>query len=97
MENLGLYFIIVLVSIIVILNVVASYVLFNTQFDTKERRQFQLIFVWVIPVIGAMMVIYINKEDIIFEKRKKQIGNNTSISNKESISHGLGANDHGDR
>jgi len=50
-----------------------------------------------VPIVGAMMVIYINKEEHIIKKPKKQIGNNTNISNNESIKHGMGANHHGGR
>lgn len=66
---------------LVILNGYASYVVATTYFEIKERRFYQLLFIWLVPLIGALLVIFINREEITIAKPKRKVGNNTSITN----------------
>jgi len=75
----------------VLLNIVATYIVFNTYFEIKERRKCQTLFIWLIPIIGAIIAIYINREDDFEEKYKKQIGNQTSITDSEATTHAVAA------
>jgi hypothetical protein len=43
--------------------VYACSVIFTTYYEVKERRFYQLIFVWVLPLFGAITVILINREN----------------------------------
>ena len=82
----------VFVSIFLLLNVLATHVVFNTYFEIKERRAYQTLFIWLVPIFGAVFAMYINREDYFEQKaRKKQIGNHTSITNSEATTHHAGS------
>ena len=97
MESALLYIVITLTVVAIILNSIATYVVINTYFEIKERRTYQIIFIWLIPFIGSILAIGINREDYFREKHKKQIGNNSNISHSEAIDHAIAADHHGGR
>lgn len=72
-SNFEIYLLIGFFGFLFILNSLATYIVLNTTFKVKERRLYQIIFVWLIPYIGAMLTIYINKQDYYDQKlaRKK--------------------------
>ena len=96
MEN-GLIFLMLLLGCLILINLIATYIIFNTFFKVKERRAYQLIFVWVIPFIGAIFAVYINREDYFEEQRLKKVGNNLNISESEAIGMGASAGHQGGR
>jgi len=83
MDNLGLYIIITLAAIILILNIIATIIAAKTYFVVKARRYYQIALVWIIPIIGALLVIFINKEDYFHQKRERQVGNHPSIKQSD--------------
>ena len=97
MESALLYIVIALTVVAVILNSIATYIVLNTYFEIKERKTYQILFVWLIPFIGSILAIAINREDYFREKHKKQIGNNSNISQSEAINHAVAADHHGGR
>ncbi|MCK5002516.1 MAG: hypothetical protein KAS57_05800 [Gammaproteobacteria bacterium] len=97
MENAVLYILIATAVVVLILNIAATYVVFNTYFEVKKRRLYQTLFVWLLPFVGALMAIYLNRQDYFEQKRQRQIGNHTSISNSDAISHAIAANHRGGR
>lgn len=97
MESALLYIVIALVVIAIILNLIATYIVVNTYFEIKERETYQIIFVWLVPFIGSILAIAINREDYFREKHKKQIGNNSNISHSEAIDHAIAEDHHGGR
>ena len=92
MDSPVVYMLLITAGIIFIMNVVATYIVLNTYFKVKERKLFQILFVWIVPFLGAMFAIYINREEQFEKKSKKQIGNQTSISNDQAIDHYLANN-----
>lgn len=97
MENVVMYILIATAVAVLILNVVASYIVFNTYFEVKKRRLYQTLFIWLLPFIGALMAIYLNREDCFEQKRQKQIGNNPNITNAAARSYYIAANHRGGR
>ena len=97
MDNLVMYILLIFLAVILISNIIATYVIFNTYFEIKERRIYQTLLVWLVPIIGSTLVIYINCENYFNEKKERQIGNNTNISDSEAIHHAMGANHRGGR
>jgi len=81
MNDYNLYIFIIIFSPIILLNFYACYVIFTTYFEVKERRLYQLIFVWIVPLLGSITVIFINREERLIKKPKRKIGNDTSIKN----------------
>ena len=92
MENFIFVFLLVFSIGIILVNVYATLILMRTHFVVKNRRRNQIIFVWLVPIIGALIVIYIDSENYIGEGYKQQVGNNTSISRWEAVKHGWAAN-----
>jgi amino acid permease len=88
-----------LLLLIVILNIIASYIVTKTYFEVKNRPFLQHIFIWVVPIIGSFLAIYLNRQDYFYEKfkRPKQIGNNTSITDAEARSHVIASRHFGGR
>jgi hypothetical protein len=82
LENGSLYILIGIGVALVILNSIASYVILHTHFEVKERRTYQLIFVWVLPFLGAIFAILINREDYFADRRLNKVGNNSNITTR---------------
>ena len=70
MDNIVIYTLLAFSIIILISNIIATYVIFNTHFEIKERRIYQSLLVWLVPVIGSALAIYINCENF-FNKKKE--------------------------
>jgi len=97
MDDIVFYILIGVASVIVILNIIASYIVCKTLFIVKGRRFYQLLFIWLVPFIGAILAIYLNCEEYFNQKKEKQIGNLTSITDREAVNHAMGADHHGGR
>ena len=97
MESAALYILISLALIALILNLVATFIVMNTYFEVKERKTYQILFIWLIPFIGSTLAIVINREDYFRKKHEKHVGNNSNISHSESIKHAIAANHRGGR
>ena len=74
-----------LLALFTSLNTFASYLVGKTHFELKQRRFYQLLFIWFVPVIGALMVIYFHWEELFNQKSKPQVGNNPNISDSQAI------------
>ena len=97
MENDAIYFVVALVGLLLLLNIIATYVVFHTFFEVKERKLYQTLFIWCLPFFGGIIAIYLNREDYFEQKHKKQIGNQTSITDSDATTHYIAGNDHGGR
>ena len=93
--GLALISLLVIGGILFILNCIATYIVWNTYFEVKERRKYQTLFIWLVPLIGSFMTIYINREDYFAEKNKLKIGNNPNITDSQAI--GMGYHSDGGR
>jgi len=67
-SNFEIYLLIGFFGFLFTLNSLAIYIVLNTYFKVKERRLYQILFVWLLPYIGAMFTIYINKQDYYDQK-----------------------------
>ena len=74
-----------LLALFISVNTFASYLAAKTHFEIKQRRFYQLLFIWFVPVIGALMVIYFYWEELFNQKPKPQVGNNPNISDSQAI------------
>ncbi len=97
MESLALYVLIALIGITLLLNIVATYIVCNTYFVIKSRKLYQLIFIWLVPILGSFLCIYINKEDYFAKKHQKQVGNNPNVTESQAISFGVASRHRGGR
>ena len=97
MENAVLYILIATAVVCLLLNVVATYIVFNTYFEVKKRRFYQTLFIWLLPFIGALTAIYLNRQDYFEQKRQRQIGNNPNITNAAARSYYVASNHRGGR
>ncbi len=84
-------------ALILVLNIIATYVVFKTYFAVTNRRLYQIVLIWFVPFFGAWLAIYINREDFFFRKRNKLTGRLTEISDSEAITHAVAANHRGGR
>lgn len=83
MEMVFIYLLII-VGVVFTLNSIATYIVWNTHFEVKQRRIYQTIFIWLVPIIGASMAIYINREDYFTKKQQAQVGNNPNITDSQA-------------
>ncbi len=97
MENMSLYLIGSFAGFILILNIIATYIVFKTHFEVKGRRLSQIIFIWCVPFAEGLLAIYLNREEYFERKHKRQIGNNTSITHSEAINHARAVDHDGGR
>jgi hypothetical protein len=96
-ENLALYILIALIGFALLLNIAATYIVFRTYFEVKNRRLYQMIFIWLLPILGSSLCIFINKEDYFAQKNQKQVGNNPGVSESQAVSFGAASNHRGGR
>jgi len=97
MENEMFYVLLAIFVSLLILNGIATFVILNTYFKIKERRIYQILFVWLLPYIGGIFAIYINLEDYFHEKRLNKVGNNSNISDSDAVNMGSSVGHHGGR
>lgn len=97
MENLGLYILTGFLIIVICLNAIASYLVCKTHFIVENRKRNQLIFIWVLPLIGALLAIFINREDYFAQRQRDKVGNNPNITESQAVSFGRAANHRGGR
>ena len=97
MENIALYLVITFAILLITLNLIATYIVCHTYFVVKSRRSYQILFTWLIPFIGGLLTIYINKEDYFTQKQAKQVGNNPNITESQAIHYASAARHRGGR
>ena len=79
--------------LLLVLNLLAMYIVFRTYFEVKNRRLYQIAVIWLVPFLGAWLVIFINREEFFARKRNGIKGQLTEISDSEAISHAAAADD----
>lgn len=62
---------IIIGTAVLIANIWATIVVARSPFAIKERKVFQIIFIWCIPIIGASMAIFFNTENKRTSKTNK--------------------------
>ena len=97
MGSLALYLIAGISIFVVLLNSIATYIVFHTFFKVKHRRLYQMLFIWLVPVVGASMAIFLNREDYFAQKRKRQVGNHPTVSDTYAASLARRGGGHGGR
>ncbi|MCP3703631.1 MAG: hypothetical protein GY820_23495 [Gammaproteobacteria bacterium] len=97
MENLALYLVVTLAALLIILNSIATYIVCHTYFEVKERRQYQILFTWLVPFVGSLLTIFINKEDYFAQKHENQVGNNPNITESQAVHYASAARHRGGR
>jgi len=74
MDEIAFYILISIGSVLFVFNVIASYIIFTAYFEVKQRKYYQLIFVWLIPFVGVVFAIYFNRNEPRIIKFKKKVG-----------------------
>lgn len=90
-EMVAFYIAISLAVVLLLLNIIATYIVSVTYFEIKQRRVYQLLFVWLFPLLGAILTIYLNREEWFKDKQQNKVGNHTNISDSEAVKHGVGS------
>lgn len=78
----------IIASMFAIPSLIASYLALTGDYIVKERKWYQLVFAWLVPVLGALCVIYFHREDWFRGSRLNRVGNHSNISHGESVDHG---------
>ena len=92
MEDPGLIVLVVLGGLTLVLNLLATYITANTYFEVMNRKRNQILFIWLVPVLGACLAIFINREDFFISKHKDKVGNQPEITDRQAVSFGNAAN-----
>lgn len=56
MDELALKILLAIGAALIVLNLIASYLILTTYFEVRQRRYYQLIFVWLIPFLSAFSI-----------------------------------------
>ncbi|MDE1464941.1 hypothetical protein [Spartinivicinus poritis] len=91
MEHTGLYIMIAVAIFIIIANIFATFVVCKTYFEIKQRRLYQILFIWLVPIIGSALAIYLNLEDYFEQKHSTKIGNHPNITDAEAVTFAVGS------
>ncbi len=86
-------FLLVVPALVLVLNIIATYVVVKTYFEVKNRRLYQIVLIWFVPFFGAWLAIYINREEYFARKRSKLTGRLTEISDSEAVTHAAAVNE----
>ena len=88
---------IVIGLVIIGINVAATKYIATAPAYSSEQKKIQITLIWVIPIFGAGFFSWFLWQDRQERSRKDEIGNNTSISNQEAITHAIGSEHRGGR
>jgi predicted anti-sigma-YlaC factor YlaD len=97
MDNLALYVLIGFLVMFTGLNAIVTYIVCKTHFVVENRKRNQLIFIWLVPIIGALLAIILNREDYFAQKQRDKVGNNPNITESQAVNYGRAANHRGGR
>ena len=86
----------ILALLLLTLNVVATFVVVRTEFVVKARKYYQLLFIWLVPILGGVLAIVLNKEDHFHHERKSDPSGGPHSTYGETDEY-LGANHKGGR
>ena len=86
MDNLATYLIGGLILVVVVLNSIATFIVLRTYFVVKNRRLYQLLLIWLVPVLGALLIIFIDREEYFAQKKHRQVGNHSELSDTYAAS-----------
>ena len=50
-----------LLFLLILFNIYATYRCFVSDFSDKKQKQLQFIFIWLVPIIGAALVVFMSK------------------------------------
>ncbi len=95
MDNLLLIFVSALLGVVIILNIIATIIVSRTYFLVKERRYYQIIFIWLVPFVGSILAIYLNRQEYFEKQKKDEVGNHPNITDKQAMEFDLAADDQG--
>jgi hypothetical protein len=59
-------YLIIVVMIVILLNVRASLLILRSPFWEGQRKAIQLVFVWLVPFIGALIAMQVSKDNEAF-------------------------------
>ncbi len=87
----------ILVLGVVALNVAASVYISKAPAYEPIQKKFQIVIIWLLPILGAAFCSYFLWNDRKNHKYEKKVGNNTAFSSSDEINHHAGANHGGGR
>ena len=97
MDDFALYILIGFLAAIIGLNSIATFIVCKTHFVVEKRKRNQLLFVWIVPIIGSLLAIFLNREDYFKQKQRDKVGNNPNITESQAVTYGRAANHLGGR
>lgn len=89
--------IITALTILAIINLAASFYVSRAPAFTRRQKIFQIILIWLVPLLGAGFFSYFLWNDRQKRRLGKQIGNDTSITDSAAMSHYIAARHRGGR
>lgn len=89
-------FLAILALVLLSLNVVATYIVIRTEFFVEARKYYQLLFIWLVPLLGGVLAIVLNKEDHFYHGRESDPSGGPHATYEEADEY-IGANDRGGR
>lgn len=76
--------VIAIIALLLVANLLATYMAIKSSFNDRAKKAFQTLFVWLVPILGAIFTILANKQ-LRDYKREKQTGNDTAITDNNAI------------
>lgn len=97
MDSFALYILIGFLVLLAGLNAVATYIVCHTYFRVENRKRKQIIFIWAVPLLGALLAIFLNREDYFAQRQKDRVGNNPHITEAQAVTFGRAENHRAER
>lgn len=83
---------IIAAAVVLLMNVWATILVSRSTFLIKARRQWQVIFIWFLPIIGSALAIYFNTESVKSPEQKR--GHHPPGSEADGYVDGYNGNDY---
>ena len=85
MEYIAIFIGLTIIVTWLVLNIRATFIVYNTYFVVKERRMYQMAFIWVLPFVGSILAIYLNKHSFSQQNNKNELGNHPNITDQQAM------------
>lgn len=82
---------------VILLNVAATKYIAAAPAYSSAQKKIQITLIWAIPIFGAGLFSWFLWQDRQERRRRDVIGNNTSITNQEAITHAIASEHRGGR
>ena len=91
---MGMFFIVSAGILALLFNAAVSFKLINSELTENSQKVFQIVFIWLVPLIGAFVCLSVLNSETSINTNKRSKGNKTNITNDDAVNLAISSRDH---